>query len=225
MAGWKTHHFGSCNLMYFPGRTNMEKTHVLLNSMLLVLDFVRLTLCCGYLFSKKSTCFKFPLLLRWGNGSPLDSWSTSIWRSQELLDDLDTAQGFFHQAILPKMRQALPNNERQGATATWKGHVWTACFFCDLKGKVTWKDSTWKWSENGWREKRSLSERLPGRCINFFGGFYVMFNLGSVHQEGWGNWSYWWFEWMRAGPARFRVFELLLGRPYSCGDEEEDDEN
>lgn len=106
-----------------------------------------------------------------------------------------------------------------------KGPCLNSMFFCDLKGKVTWKDSTWKWSENGWREKRSLSERLPGRCINFFGGYYVMFNLGSVHQEGWGNWSYWWFECMRAGPARFRVFELLLGRPYSCGDEEEDDEN
>ena len=187
--------------------------------------------------SKNNNLFQVPPIASLGvSRKPVGFLSTSIWRSQELLDDLDTAQGFFHQAIRPTMRQALPNNERRGAgwfftkkTQQPERAMFEQLFFVTWKGKVIMSETNvacWKWSENGWWEKRSLSERLPGRCINFFGGYYVMFNLGSVHQEGWGNWSYWWFEWMRAGPARFRVFELLLGRPYSCGDEEEeDDEN
>ena len=138
---------------------------------------------------------------------------------KELLDDLDTAQGFFHQAILPKMRQALPENERQGAGFN-KKKAPSAMFVIRQERLPSLQNntrSTWKWM--GWKtipfgmaswQVRTVSFRECGYfpSINLFGGYYVMFNLGSVDQEGWGSWSYWWFEWMRA-KAKFRVFEIF----------------
>lgn len=157
-------------------------------------------------FLKKINLFQVPPIASLGKRKPVGFLSTSIWRSQELLDDLDTAQGFFHQAIRPKMRQALPNNERQGAGFFFQKNTPERAMFEQFF--VTWKErlpwvklicSSWKWRDgleddpfqNGFLAGAMLCFRecryFPS--INLFGGYYVMFTLGRVHQEGWGNWS------------------------------------